>query len=100
METVKVDSASLKEVGDSIVLWSGEYKEVITAIFDKINSYGDSGLWVGNSSTNYINSVNSEKSVYDAIGNIMKSYGNSLIYASENYDSFAKKCDRHVKDIR
>jgi hypothetical protein len=62
---INVDSSKLKDTGKEIVTLGLEYTEIINTIFDRINAYSKSDIWVGPSAENYISLVNTEKSQYD-----------------------------------
>lgn len=95
MSKTDVDTEKLKEAGHEMTSLALEYREIVNALYDKINSYASTGIWVGIAAENYKASVNTEKSEYDAFGTIISNYGKALINSAENYEEFIRKSDYH-----
>ena len=79
MQEIKIDTQKIRECGKDIMNLSTELNEIITSLFDHINTLTNTtGEWKGNSANRFIADTNIDKIQYLNIKNAIYQNGKYL----------------------
>lgn len=94
MENINIDTQKIRECGQDMMNLSVELNEIITAMFDHINTLNNkTGEWKGNSATRFIE--------YAGVDKIQYLKMKEAIYQSGKYlTTYADSMERVINEVR
>lgn len=89
MANISVDTKKMQESGRDILNLANELNEAIQMLYSKISSITttSSGVWVGNSATEFVRRANVDKKQYIELKNQLAGCGKFLIETADKYDA-------------
>lgn len=91
MDIEFIDTANLKELGNSILENANNYKENIDFIHKRINDMNSKTFeWIGKGSLEFINKVNNDCILYNDIYVFFRDYANFLLDCSLKIENVIK----------
>ena len=86
MANIDIDTAKIRDAGNNINKAVADYNASIDQIFNLVNKVEADGVWTGKRAKEYRNVILPEKKIYNSFGRNLKSLGDKLLAAADNYD--------------
>ncbi len=79
MSLLRVNTTELHEISKELMELSYKYNDLVNKYYQRINGInGKTNEWAGSDATNFINTVNKEKNIYETVGKTMREYSVQL----------------------